>query len=95
MQKLNELGAENWQPAFVIGNTIILYRAVGDEKIEVVDITPDMSEGEDEYWVEWFCCPNCDDDYITRRFNYCPNCGVGLRHVETVAPDVVEKSSSI
>lgn len=34
LKRLNEWGAENWQPAFVIGNTIILCRTIADGKIK-------------------------------------------------------------
>ena len=37
VKRLNELGAENWQPAFVIGGTIILCRRTDSESENILD----------------------------------------------------------
>ena len=35
-------------------------------------------EGWDEWYCEWFRCPNCEETSIARCFAYCPHCGVKL-----------------
>lgn len=58
--------------------------------MDEVEITPEMSDGDDEMLAEFYKCPKCGDAYILRRFNYCPNCGVKLRHI---AADVPQEGS--
>ena len=31
--------------------------------------------GKDEWWCNWWICPNCHNTGITYDFNYCPYCG--------------------
>jgi predicted RNA-binding Zn-ribbon protein involved in translation (DUF1610 family) len=33
----------------------------------------------DELYTEWYRCPQCKDDMITRASNFCPKCGVKLQ----------------
>jgi rRNA maturation endonuclease Nob1 len=35
--------------------------------------------GMDEWWCDWFYCPNCKKETITDDFKFCPNCGIKLR----------------
>jgi len=46
-----------------------------------VEITSDMCLGEDELYVDWYKCPQCGDDNIMARFQYCPGCGTHLKFV--------------
>ena len=36
----------------------------------------------DEWWVCTFMCPNCKNDNVIYRFNFCPDCGVKLSFSE-------------
>lgn len=38
-----------------------------------------QSAGFDEVHANWYECPSCKEAYIIKRFNYCPDCGVGLK----------------
>ena len=45
--------------------------------------------GSDEYWGEWWKCPKCNCDYITRRArNFCPWCGEDLRIDKSIEPTI-------
>lgn len=39
-------------------------------------------DGEDEWYCDWYGCPERSDTHIARRFNYCPNCGIKLEWEE-------------
>jgi uncharacterized paraquat-inducible protein A len=57
------------------------------EKIEqLLRATIQMSEdnfySRDEIYCKWYKCPSCKDTYVTKRDNYCGNCGVKLNWTE-------------
>ena len=43
--------------------------------------------GKDEWWCNWFKCPNCKKDDIMCEFNFCPKCGVKLKWIDTDEQD--------
>jgi len=38
--------------------------------------------GKDEWWCNWYKCPNCGENNIARCFDYCPNCGRKIKWQE-------------
>lgn len=44
-------------------------------KVNKVVIDEAASAGAEEMYAEWFICPNCKDDMITKFSKYCPGCG--------------------
>ena len=48
------------------------------KKLKEVEISELNNIGRDETWEEWYSCPICKDDCITRRAKYCSECGVKL-----------------
>ena len=32
----------------------------------------------DEWYCDWYFCPNCDNRHIAKGFKYCPDCGAKL-----------------
>lgn len=53
-------------------------RLVKDATTSAVSIGEAQSYGWDEWYGEWFRCPNCEETSIARGFRYCPDCGVKL-----------------
>jgi hypothetical protein len=51
---------------------------------EIVHIGHDDSLGEEEYYHEWFKCPNCQILKVETDFNYCPGCGRKIEWDEEV-----------
>lgn len=45
---------------------------------KTVKIGKDCSTGYDEWYCEWYRCPNCSSVNITHPFKYCPTCGIKL-----------------
>lgn len=39
-----------------------------------------MSAGVDELYTEFFECPKCHEEMITRNSKFCPDCGYDIRH---------------
>lgn len=37
-----------------------------------------MCMGKDEWWCNWFKCPNCNSVSVASSFTFCPDCGVKL-----------------
>ena len=58
LERLNELGAEGWAPAFQVGRTVILYREVGDGDAPAIQ-NPDADV---EDWREIY--PTLPDDVL-------------------------------
>jgi transcription initiation factor IIE alpha subunit len=50
--------------------------------METVTITDAHDTGYDEACGHWFRCPKCKKDLIMIGFNFCPNCGIGIKYVE-------------
>ena len=42
------------------------------------------SSGKDEWWCNWYYCPNCVQEYahIAGGFDFCPDCGIELEWPE-------------
>ena len=38
-------------------------------------INDDTKHGKDEWWCNWYKCPNCEDSCIANHYNFCPICG--------------------
>ena len=45
------------------------------------------SNGKDEWWCEWFTCPNCKATSIYPKANYCSECGLKLRWLKNIKFD--------
>ena len=58
-------------------------RLVRDEATASVSIGEAHSEGWDEWYGEWFRCPNCEETSIAYGFEDCPDCGVKLEWQES------------
>jgi uncharacterized membrane protein YvbJ len=37
----------------------------------------------DEWWCDWYLCPNCDTMNIADSFNYCPECGKKIEWIDS------------
>lgn len=48
-------------------------------KNEVMVLTEKDCTGEDEFFVLWYKCPSCWDDYIWKGCNFCPMCGQAVK----------------
>jgi hypothetical protein len=53
--------------------------AVSPVEPSPVVISEAQNIGEDELYTNWYRCPQCKDDMITRGSNFCPKCGVKLQ----------------
>jgi hypothetical protein len=58
--------------------------AVSPVEPSPVVISEAQNIGEDELYTNWYRCPQCKDDMITPRSNFCPKCGVKLQWEEGV-----------
>ena len=52
-----------------------------DRQQKIVKITEEDNLGKDEWWCDWYKCPNCKNKNITDSFNYCPMCGSQINWV--------------
>lgn len=43
-----------------------------------VIVGKEHSHGKDEWWCEWFECPNCEKANIYPYARFCPECGIKL-----------------
>ena len=44
-----------------------------------VVIGEDQNMGVDEIYCDWYRCPKCKEESITRSSKFCPDCGVKLQ----------------
>lgn len=43
-----------------------------------IRISEKDNQGKEEWWCDWYRCPNCNKSNIAGNFKFCPMCGVKL-----------------